>query len=63
MKAVVESRVLHSRTLKKQIKNDRDFPGGPVVTTLYCQRKVCRFDPLYGNNSTCCVAKKRILKR
>ena len=35
VKAVVESRVLHSRTLKKQIKNDRDFPGGPAVTTLY----------------------------
>lgn len=35
VKAVVESRVLHSRTLNKQIKNDRDFPGGPAVTTLY----------------------------
>ena len=59
MMAVVESRVLHSRTLKKQIKNDGDFPGGPVVTTLYCQCKVCSFDPLLGNNSTCCVAKKK----
>ena len=48
MMAVVESRVLHSRTLKKQIKNDGDFPGGPVVTTLYCQCKVCSLIPYWG---------------
>lgn len=48
MMAVVESRVSHSRTLKKQTKNDRGFPGGPGVTTLYCRCRCVAVIPYRG---------------
>lgn len=29
--------------------SDGDFPGGPMVETLCCQRRGCRFSPRSGN--------------